>query len=235
MQHVASSARSASAVASVFKNGTVDVEAVRSLCPLPDTATELKCVANSIGAAPDSVYLGDRATIASLRKADLEKYRIIHFATHGLVAGDLESADGTLAEPALVLSPPLLATPDDDGLLKASDIAALKLNADWVIMSACNTASGQKAGGETLSGLASAFLYAGARTLLASHWPVSSDAAVRLTTVALNALSSEPEIGRAEAMRRSMVNLLDHGGEIDAHPMIWAPFSVIGEAGKGHI
>ncbi len=233
--HLASSARSSSTLGGVFKKGLVDVEAVRSLCPLPDTATELNCVASSIGATPDSVYLGDRATIANLRAAGLEQYRIIHFATHGLVAGDLVSADGSLGEPALVLSPPALATADDDGLLKASDIAGLKLNADWVIMSACNTASGQIAGGETLSGLASAFLYAGARTLLASHWPVSSDAAVRLTTVALGELAKDPNIGRAEAMRRSMVNILDHGGEFDAHPMIWAPFSVIGEAGQGHM
>ena len=227
--------RSASGIGKLFKNGTVDVEAVRSLCPLPDTATELRCVASSIGAAPSSVYLADRATITAVKQIDLERYRIVHFATHGLVTGDLESSDGTLGEPALVLTPPAIATPGDDGLLKASDIVGLKLNADWVILSACNTAAGQQSGGEALSGLASAFLYAGARALLASHWPVSSDAAVRLTTGAVTELSKDPGIGRAEAMRRSMVNILDHGGEFDAHPLIWAPFSVIGEGGKGHM
>jgi len=55
-----------------------------------------------------------------------------------------------------------------------------------------------------------------------------------LTTGALGELSKDPSIGRAEAMRRSMVEILDHGGEFDAHPLIWAPFSVIGEGGKGH-
>jgi tetratricopeptide (TPR) repeat protein len=227
--------RSAVGIGKLFKNGNVDVEAVRSLCPLPDTATELRCVASSIGASPASVYIGEHATVAVIKQLDLEKYRIIHFATHGLVAGDLESPDGTLGEPALVLTPPAVATADDDGLLKESDIVALKLNADWVILSACNTAAGQQTGGEALSGLASAFLYAGARALLASHWPVSSDAAVRLTTAAMAELSKDASIGRAEAMRRSMVNILDHGGKFDAHPLIWAPFSVIGEGGKGHL
>jgi tetratricopeptide (TPR) repeat protein len=226
--------RSVTGIGTLFKNGVVDVEAVRSLCPLPDTATELRCVASSIGAAPKSVYIGESATIATIKQLDLEKYRIIHFATHGLVAGDLASPDGTLGEPALVLTPPAKGSDQDDGLLKVSDIVNLKLNADWVILSACNTAAGQQAGGEALSGLASGFLYAGARALLASHWSVSSDAAVRLTTVALGELSKDPSIGRAEAMRRSMINILDHGGAFDAHPLIWAPFSVIGEGGKGH-
>jgi CHAT domain-containing protein/tetratricopeptide (TPR) repeat protein len=228
-------ARSApvSAFGAVFKNGAIDVEAVRSLCPLPETAMELQCVAKSLGARPDSVHIGEGATRAAIREADLGRYRIIHFATHGLVAGDLESQDGALSEPALVLTPPAAATPEDDGLLKASDIVGLKLNADWVILSACNTASGQTYGGEALSGLASAFLYSGAKALLASHWPVRSDAAVKLTTFAVGELSREPKIGRAEAMRRSMVNMLDHGGPFDAHPMAWAPFSVIGEAGGG--
>ena len=221
----------ASAVSAVFKNGAIDVEAVRALCPLPETAMELRCVAKSLGAPPASVHVAQAATKAAIRDSELGKYRIIHFATHGLVAGDLQSQDGALSEPALVLTPPAAATPEDDGLLKASDIVGLKLNADWVILSACNTASGQTYGGEALSGLASAFLYAGAKALLASHWPVRSDAAVKLTTFAVGELSREPKIGRAEAMRRSMVDMLDHGGPYDAHPMAWAPFSVIGEAG----
>jgi CHAT domain-containing protein len=91
----------------------------------------------------------------------LDHYKIIEFATHGLMSGELKG----LAEPALVLTPPPQATPDDDGLLTASKIATLKLNADWVVLSACNTAAGDgtpDAGG--LSGLAKAFFYAGARS-----------------------------------------------------------------------
>ena len=114
-----------------------------------------------------------------LRRSPLDQYRIIQFATHGLVSGELKG----LAEPALGLTPPLKATADDDGLLTASKIAALKLNADWVVLSACNTAAGDGipgAGG--LSGLARAFFYAGARSVLVSHWSTRSQAAVKLMT-----------------------------------------------------
>jgi CHAT domain-containing protein len=84
-----------------------------------------------------------------------------------------------------------------------------------------------------LSGLARAFFYAGARALLVSHWEVYSETAVRLTTGAFNALKSEPSIGRAEALRRSMLALIDQGEEYEAHPAYWAPFVVVGEGAAG--
>ena len=161
----------------------------------------------------------------------LDRYRIIHFATHGLLAADTLDLTGTRSEPALVLSPPDTASELDDGLLTASEISALKLNADWVVLSACNTAAGAGGASEALSGLARAFFYAGARALLVSHWPVGSDAAVRLTTGAFDELRASPAIGRAEAMRRSMTALLDKGPPEEAHPAFWAPFSVVGEGG----
>src|SRR5262249_30067084 len=115
--------------------------------------------------------------------APLERYQIVHFATHGLLASETKEATGSLAEPALVLTPPSTATESDDGLLTASEIARLKLNADWVVLSACNTAGGgSTASGEALSGLARAFFYAGARALLVSDWAVDSDAAVLSAT-----------------------------------------------------
>ena len=126
----------------------------------------------------------------------------------------------------------MTATADDDGYLTASEIAGLKLDADWVILSACNTAGsgGGGAGGEALSGLARAFFYAGARALLVSHWEVDSAAAVALVTKAFAALADEPGIGRAEALRRAMAALIDGGGDA-AHPAFWAPFVVVGEGG----
>ena len=161
----------------------------------------------------------------------LDHYKIIEFATHGLMSGELKG----LAEPALVLTPPSQATLDDDGLLTASKIATLKLNADWVVLSACNTAAGDgtpDAGG--LSGLAKAFFYAGARSLLVSHWPVQSDAAVKLTTGAFAELTKDPTIGRAEALRRSMMAMLDPANSPKfAHPLYWAPFVLAGEGGAG--
>jgi CHAT domain-containing protein len=117
----------------------------------------------------------------------------------------------------------------DDGFLTASEIASLKLDADWVILSACNTAGSSGETAEALSGMARAFFYAGARALLVSHWEVGSDAAVKLTTRAMAALKANPKIGRAEAFRIAMVDLMERGTLAEAHPSLWAPFVVVGE------
>ncbi|MEZ5773241.1 MAG: CHAT domain-containing protein [Hyphomicrobiaceae bacterium] len=98
---------------------------------------------------------------------------MIEFATHGLVAGEVEALTRLEAEPALALTLPVAISADDDGLLTASDAARLRMDADWVVLSACNTAAGEKPGAEALTGLARAFLYAGARALLVSHWAVN--------------------------------------------------------------
>ncbi len=126
-----------------------------------------------------------------------------------------------------------MASEADDGLLTASEIARfLKLDADWVILSACNTAAGDKPGAEGLSGLAKAFFYAGARALLVSHWSVPSDSSVKLTTRMLAEAAENPGIARAEALRRSMLALMnDTDNPHFAHPMFWAPFVVVGEGG----
>ena len=118
----------------------------------------------------------------------------------------------------------------DDGLLTASEVAQLKLNADWVVLSACNTAAGDKPGAEALSGLARAFFYAGAHALLVSHWAVESDAATRLTTATFDILQNDPNVGRAEALRRAMLAYMkDTTDPLNAYPALWAPFVVVGE------
>ena len=104
---------------------------------------------------------------------------------------------------------------------------SLKLDADWVILSACNTAAGG-AGAEGLSGLARAFFYAQARTLLVSHWEVISPT-VKLVTGAMSQLVADQTMGRAEAMRQSMLALIDKRTPQEAHPAFWAPFVVVGE------
>jgi CHAT domain-containing protein len=121
-----------------------------------------------------------------------------------------------------------MASDEDDGYLSASEIAALKLDANWVVLSACNTAAGAAANAEALSGLARAFIYAGARALLVSHWEVDSGATVKLITTAVHEMARDPKLGRAEALRRAMLALIDKGGA-QAHPAYWAPFVVVGE------
>ena len=112
----------------------------------------------------------------------------------------------------------------------ASEVAQLKLNADWVVLSACNTIAGDKPGAEALSGLARAFFYAGARALLVSHWAVDSDAATRLTTSTFDVMKADPKLGRAEALRRAMLAYMnDTSNPRNAYPAFWAPFVVVGE------
>ena len=215
------------ALARLFRRGPVaDVDEVRRLPSLPETASELREIAKSLGAETSSIYLQGEATEAHVKSIDLSDTRVIAFATHGLVAGELSG----VAEPALVLTPPETGTENDDGLLTSSEIAQLKLNADWVILSACNTAAGDRPGAEGLSGLSKAFFYAGSRALLVSHWPVASEAAVQLTTRMFEELAAEPGVGRSEALRRSMLAMIANDNEPrHAHPMFWAPFVVVGE------
>ena len=221
------------AASDFFRNGRADVAALRAQYPLPETTDEVCLVARLSGASENAVYLGERATekvIKSLSAAGtLANAKIVHFATHGLLAGETQLFAAAKAEPALILTPPEAATIEDDGLLTASEVAELKLDADWVVLSACNTAAGvtDAPGAEALSGLARAFFYAGARSLLVSHWAVNSEATVRLVTGAFDALSTNSTLSKAEALRNSMMTMIEAGGR-NAHPSLWSPFVLVG-------
>jgi CHAT domain-containing protein/Tfp pilus assembly protein PilF len=198
----------------------------QGLPSLLETADELEAVAGKLGAPRSDIHLQKEANEAAVKRAALANYRVVYFATHGLLAGDVKG----LAEPSLALTIPNAPSALDDGLLTASEVAQLKLNADWVVLSACNTAAGDKPGAEALSGLARAFFYAGAHALLVSHWAVDSDAATRLTTTTFDILQSDPQVGRAEALRRAMLGYMnDTTDPLNAYPALWAPFIVVGE------
>lgn len=221
--------------ANLFRGATADIEEVRQWSPLPETADELCEVGRRLGVQENDILLGARTTEGTLKELSeqgrLADYAILHFATHGALTGDIKGS----AEPGLILTPPQKGVTDasalerDDGFLTASEIAGLKLDADWVLLSACNTAGGQSENAEQLSGMARAFFYAGARALLVSHWAVGSDAAVKLTTRVFKELKARPKIGRAEALRFSMREMITKGSLREAHPTYWAPFVVIGE------
>ena len=210
-----------------WQGARLDRKALALALPsLLDTADELEAVAAELGASRSDIHLQKDASETTVKRAPLADYRVVYFATHGLVAGDVKG----LGEPALTLTIPKEPSVLDDGLLTASEVAQLKLNADWVVLSACNTAAGDKPGAEALSGLARAFFYAGARALLVSHWAVDSEATTRLTTTTFDILQGEPKLGRAEALRRAMLAYMNDATDpLSAYPALWAPFVVVGE------
>lgn len=214
---------------SYWRGGEVNATALRELPSLPETETELKTVAKKVGADARDLYFNTAATEAAVKRMDLSAYRIVYFATHGLIAGDVKG----LAEPALALTPPGTPSALDDGLLTASEIAQLRLNAEWVVLAACDTAAGDTPGADALSGLARAFFHAGARALLVSHWRVGSDAAAKLTTATFEAKRLDPSLGRAQALRKAMLEYIaDKSDPWSAYPAFWAPFTVAGEGGQ---
>jgi CHAT domain-containing protein len=213
---------------------TVDTKSLAEALPsLPETADELRAVAKELGARSEDIKLGEAATVQSVKTLPLNNYRVVYFATHALVAGEVEKFAKVKAEPALVLSIPDEPSEDDDGLLRASDVATLKMNADFVVLSACNTAAGDKPGAEALSGLARAFFYAGARSLIVSNWDVDSKSTVALMTGLFDALKNNSHLTQAEALRLSMLQMIDNPPSPEwSQPKFWAPFVVVGERQK---
>lgn len=199
------------------------------LSPLPETADEVRAVAQALDAPEDSLRLGAAATEAAVKAAGkagaLGDVGLLYFATHGLVTGDSVGA-AALAEPALALTP----GGGEDGFLTASEIAELPLNARFVVLSACNTAAGGVPGAEALSGLAQSFLYAGARGLLVSHWPVDSRSAVALMTDLFHRRAASPGLSSARAQQQAILAMIDHPGDPRwSHPAYWAPFVLVGQ------
>ncbi len=210
---------------------------LESLDRLPDTAAEIAGIATILGADQrKDVFYGKDASERLVKTMPLADRKVIAFATHALVPRDLDG----LEQPALALSSPAVTGEKEDGLLTMEEILRLKLNADWVVLSGCNTGAAGGAGAEAVSGLGGAFFYAGARALLVSMWPVETTSGRKLVTGIFEAQKAE-RISRAQAVRRSMLELLDRGTLIEeasgkiaasyAHPFFWAPFVMVGDPG----
>jgi CHAT domain-containing protein len=204
---------------------------------LPDTAEELRSIALALQADPSKVlFLGKGASERTVKTMNLSGFKILAFATHGLMPGELNG----LTQPALALSSPIVTGEDGDGLLTMEEILGLKLDADWVILSACNTGAGAGAGAEAASGLGRAFFYAGTRALLVTNWSVHSQSARQLVTDLFKRQADDPKLSRSEALRQAMMALLDGPGYLNsqgktefayAHPLFWAPYTIIGDGG----
>ena len=167
------------------------------------------------------MFTGDDASERNLSDPSVARASVLLFATHGLVGGELEA----LAEPALVLARPDPAS-GDDGVLSASEIARLDLSADWVILTACDSAAGFSGGAPAFSGLVSAFRFAGGGSILATHWKVRDDVAAY---VAIETLRHFRENGdKAKALNHAIAKLRTQSGIPGAdRPDIWGPFVLI--------
>jgi CHAT domain-containing protein len=225
-------------------DGTLDSDkivscTINNLNRLPDTSAEIKHIAEALGANPnEDVFLGRQASEQQVKSMNLSDRKVIAFATHALVPGDLDG----LNQPALALSAPSIAGSDEDGLLTIAEILRLKLNADWVVLSACNTGAAAGKGAEAISGLGHAFFYAGTRAILVSMWPVETTSARELTTGLFRYQQADQNLSRARALQKSALALIDGLGLKDpatgkiaasyAHPLFWAPFIVVGESGR---
>ncbi len=199
---------------------------------LPDTRVELLEIAQALKADADrDVVLGQSATRNSVLEASrsglLATKRVIAFATHGLMAGDLPN----LTQPALAMAATgAESTQPLAPLLTLEDVLTLKLNADWVVLSACNTAAADGKGEESLSGLARGFFYAGSRSLLVTHWAVESESARLLTTATFTHYVANPQAPKAESLRQAMLSVMAMPQY--QHPAYWAPYALVGDGGR---
>jgi CHAT domain-containing protein len=200
---------------------------------LPDTSLELEEIGKAIGAGDGDIFLHKQASVQQVMTTDLSNRKVVMFATHGLVPGELNG----LTQPALAMSSPDVTGDKDDGLLTMDKVITLKLDADWVVLSACNTAAGEGAGSEAVSGLGRAFFFAGAKALLVSNWPVDSVASRTMMTDLFKNQQKAQGTSKAELLRQAMLNQIDQGGMKEgnsmkyayAHPLFWAPFVVVGD------
>jgi CHAT domain-containing protein len=216
--------------------GSTCAESARLLAGLPQlpgARRELEAARGLLGAGGGDELLGAAFTVPSVEAAKLKDVRILHFAAHALLPAELRCQ----SEPAIVTSTPPGAADASGALLTASDVTGLDLDAELVILSACNSGGpGGGVAGESLSGLARAFFFAGARALLVTHWSVNDQIAAYLVADSLHRLHDHPAAGIAAALRDAELGLLAEAGhgfpaEV-AHPFFWAPFAVIGE-GRG--
>ncbi|WP_282950010.1 MULTISPECIES: CHAT domain-containing protein [unclassified Sphingopyxis] len=201
----------------------------------PISADELVTATRTMDRDAATLLTGGAFTDTAVKnRSDLGDYRIIHFATHGLVTAPRPSCP---ARPALVTS---FGDKDSDGLLTFQEIFDLKINADLVILSACDTAGAAtiaatreagvaSGGGNALDGLVRSFIGAGGRSVIASHWPAPDD--FDATKRLIGGLFAAPQgESVADALWATQMKLMDD--KQTSHPYYWAGFAIIGDGGQ---
>ena len=195
----------------------------------------------ALGAQPDvDTFTGARASEKQVKTMNLSDRRVIAFASHALLPWDLDGLD----QPAIALSSPTITGGDEDGLLTMTEIMKLRLNADWVVFLRVIPGPQSGEGAEAVSGLGRAFFYAGTRAALVTMWPVETTSSRKLVTGIFESQRSNQSLSRAQALRESMLELIDKGHLIEgptgnivasyAHPLFWAPFVIFGDPGKSN-
>ena len=203
---------------------------VMALKRLPNTEHEAKAIARILGGKHE-LFFGSRARESVLYTTDLSDSRFILFATHGLLSADF-SLPG--AEPSLALSMDKSLRKDEDGLLSMSEVLNLNIDSELVALSACNTSGDveRAQNGEGFAGLTRAFMYAGARRLLVSHWSVETYSTAHLMQDFFAGMTGHHSSSFAlkqarEKLRTSSVDI--EGRHVSgAHPFFWAPFVLVG-------
>ncbi len=213
-----------------------DYQAMRELPTLPGTREEVVAVGRLLGARSQDIHLGGEFTRKTVETTDFTRYRVIHLATHAFLPSELHCR----TEPAILMSAPPDAASAEGAFLEGSEVLKLQMDADLVVLSACNTAgpggTGSGGGGESLSGLARAFFFAGTRGLLVTHWSVDDDSAVFIATRTLATMRpGEAQRDTVDAVQKAKLDrLLGNGaatgsGTLFSHPFAWAPFVLIGD------
>jgi CHAT domain-containing protein len=205
-----------------------------ALPALPGAVKELDGARDVLKASTGDELTGDAFTAAKVLQTPLKNYRILHFAAHALLPTDLRCQ----TEAAIVTSPLAGARDANGALLTASKVLGLDLDANLVILSACNSGGPGGGAGESLSGLARSFFFAKARSLLVTHWEVSDQVAALLVVLTINDMQEKSDQGVTGALRQAQLSLLERAatGKLPAeiaHPFFWAPFAVIGDGGEG--
>jgi CHAT domain-containing protein len=228
---IVAGAAQSSAGAATRNLASFDIESgfrYEDMPPLPETRAELLALVAALsGDAKTDLFLGERATRRAVIDAPLLDRRVVAFATHGLMPGEVPG----VSKPALALAGVAPGSAESP-LLTLDDVLALRLNAQWVVLSACNTAAGDAEGG-AMSGLVRGFFFAGARSVLATHWAVESASAEALVSATFRQ-AARGAAGRAQALREAQLAMID--GQLGegrwTHPFYWAPYALFGDPAR---